>query len=118
VKPWLVKCTVDEKAAENAMFWAGGYGVLTRQEVKAGQQFFLDNGLFFAASEKIDIGLGLPGGCISCCCGGEGIVMKFTGPCVVYSMNRSPHIWEKVLNPPQPKKKKKKGVSAVAAALG
>jgi len=118
VKPWLVKCTVDEKSKENAMFWAGGYGVLTRHEILPGQNFFLDNGLFFAANETVNIGLGLPGGCISCCFGKEGIVMKFTGPCVVYSQNRSPHIWDKVLNPPQPRKKKKKtGASALAAAL-
>jgi uncharacterized protein (AIM24 family) len=106
VKPWLVKCIVQ--GDQPAMFWAGGYGALTRHEIPAGKTFFLDNGLFFAANEQVNIELGLPGGFISCCCGGEGVVMKFTGPCVVYSQNRSPHIWDKVLNPPAARKKKKK----------
>jgi uncharacterized protein (AIM24 family) len=113
VKPWLVK--VAALGTEGGMFWAGGYGALTRHDVQPGQQFYLDNGLFFAANQKVDIGLGLPGSCISCCFGKEGVVMKFTGPCVVYSQNRSPHIWEKVLNPPQPRKKKKKGAAALRA---
>jgi len=106
VKPWLCKVTLLGEG--NGMFWAGGYGALTRHDIPEGKTFFLDNGLFFAANELVNIGLGLPGGCISCCYGGEGVVMKFTGPCVVYSQNRSPAIWQKVLNPPGAKQKKKK----------
>jgi len=121
VAPWLVKATVKPppagQAAENGMFWAGSYGALTRHDIPEGKTLFLDNGLFFAANEKVNIGLGLPGSCISCCYGKEGVVMKFTGPAVVYSQNRSPAIWAKVLNPPGAKKKKKKGGSAVSNAL-
>jgi len=118
VAPWLVKATVREGNNENGMFWAGGYGALTRHDVGPGKILFLDNGLFFAANEGVNISLGLPGSCISCCYGGEGVVMKFTGPCIVYSQNRSPAIWRKVLNPPAAKKKKpKRGASVIAAAL-
>jgi uncharacterized protein (TIGR00266 family) len=114
VRPWLCKVTIEDekKEGKSGMFWAGGYGALTRHEVQAGQVFYLDNGLFFAANEKVNFELALPGGCVSCCWGMEGVVMQFRGPCVVYSQNRSPHIWQKVLNPPPPKKKKQKGGAA------
>ncbi len=34
----------------------------------------------------------------SCLFGGEGLVMKITGPTVVYSQNRSPTVWKKIIN--------------------
>jgi len=117
-KPWLCKVTLreDDKESRPGMFWAGGYGALTRHDVPAGKSLFLDNGLFFAANERVDIGLGLPGGCISCCFGGEGVVMQFKGPVVVYSQNRSPALWQRVLNPqPHKQKKKKRGGVTVGA---
>jgi len=114
VKPWLCKVTLQGEGS--GMFWAGGYGALTRHDIPAGKTMLLDNGLFFAANELINIGLGLPGGCISCFCGREGIVMKFTGPCVIYSQNRSPAIWQKVLNPPQKRQKKRRGRGRAAGA--
>jgi len=122
-KPWLCKVTLNQEDKDGkqetrpGMFWAGGYGALTRHDVPAGKSLFLDNGLFFAANELVDIGLGLPGGCISCCFGGEGVVMQFKGPAVVYSQNRSPAIWQKVLNPRAAKQKKKKKGSQVTVPL-
>lgn len=93
------------------MFYAGGYGALSRHEIPAGKTMFIDDGLFFAAHADTDIEVGIPGGCISCLYGGEGIVMKFHGPAVVYTQNRNPAIWNKLLNPP-PKKENSPGGAA------
>jgi len=114
VPPWLVKATVHADSKENGMFWAGGYGALTRHDIPAGKFLYIDNGLFFAANEKVSIDLGLPGGCSSWCFGDEGIVMKFTGPGIVYSQNRSPHLWKEVLKPRQHKKKRQRGGGGIA----
>jgi len=102
--PFITKITSND--GQNAMFYAGGYGAITRHEIPEGKTFCLDNGLFFAANENINFELGLPGGPIGWCYGGEGWVLKFRGPCVVYSQNRDPAIWRKILRP-RPKKNKK-----------
>lgn len=83
----------------NALFFAGNYGQIQRHEVPAGQKMCVNNGLFFAASDKTQIEIGMPGGCKSLIFSGEGIVMKFTGPCVVYTQNRNPVDMYKLLNP-------------------
>jgi uncharacterized protein (AIM24 family) len=108
---------IRTKGAEPGMFFAGGYGAITRHEIPEGRTLYLDTGLFFAANEKTQIEGGFPGGCISCCYGGEGLVMKFRGPAVVYSQNRDSYIWHKVLHPAPPKKKKAKGVGGIPGAV-
>jgi len=110
--PFLTQITV---ANGNGMFYAGGYGALTRHEIPEGKVLFLDHGLFFAANDQTVIEAGLPGGVISCLYGGEGLVMKFKGPAVVYSQNRDSAIWNKILKPRQ---KKKKGGAANAPTGG
>jgi len=55
--------------------------------------------MFFAANEKMNIGVGWPGGCWSFCWSGEGWVMKFQGPCVVYTQNRDPDYFRRLLKP-------------------
>jgi uncharacterized protein (AIM24 family) len=102
--PFITKITVNDQ--QNGMFYCGGYGAITRHEVPDGKYLYLSRGLFFAANDKTKIEGGLPGTCISCLYGGEGFCMKFRGPAVVYSQNRNPNIWAKVLNPPPPRKKK------------
>jgi len=53
---------------------------------------------FFAAHAATSIDLGMPGGLFGCCFGGEGLVMKFTGPMEVYSQNRDPYPWDRLFN--------------------
>lgn len=95
---FLTKITVGPESG-NGVFYAGGMGAIQRHDVAAGQIFFIDTGLFFAAAEDIQIDVGLPGDFKSCCCGGEGFVMKFTGPCTVYTQNRDPAEFLKLLRP-------------------
>lgn len=105
-----VKLRKDEKFPDEkqGMFFAGGYGALTRHEIPAGKTFYLDLGLFFAANEKTKIEIGYPGSLWNCFCGGEGLVMKFTGPTVIYSQNRPPGIWRKLLLAKQQAKNSRK----------
>jgi len=104
--PFITKITV--KGDQNGMFYAGGYGAITRHDIPDNKVLWLSRGLFFAASEKTKIDGGMPGNIITACYGGQCCAMKFRGPAVVYSQNRNPMIWSKVLNPPPPKKKKNK----------
>lgn len=88
-----------------ALAFAGGYGALTRHEVLGGQILLVDQALLFAVSEGTELELGLPGSCISCCFGGEGLVYRIKGPCSVYTANRNSAVWNAIINPPQPKRK-------------
>jgi len=108
-RPWVVRITVAEGNANPGVFWAGGYGALTRHELAAGQTLYVDTGLFFAASDKTTIDAGCVGGLITCLCGGEGIVMKFKGPNIIYTQNRNPRIWQKVLHPRHRKRRGAQG---------
>jgi len=94
--PFLVHIT---SSSGDAVFFAGNYGALQRHEVPAGKTFCVSKGLFFACSDKTKIEIGLAGGCKTCCCGHEGFVMKFKGPCVVYTQNRNPRTMQKMLRP-------------------
>lgn len=82
------------------LIWAGDYGAIQRHDVPPGRTFIVDAGLFFACTEDVQISIGLAGGCYTCCCGGEGFVMKFRGPCSVYTQNRDPAEIMKLLKPP------------------
>jgi len=100
---FLTQVTASDQ--NQGVFYAGGYGALERHEVPQGKSLFIDGGLFFAASDKTVFDICLPGSVVSCLCGKEGFCMKFHGPCVVYTQNRHPGIWKRVLQPrPAPKK--------------
>jgi len=105
---FLTKVYITE--GNSGMFYAGGYGAITRHEIPAGKTLFLDRGLFFAANDKTEFSLGCPGGCWGCYFGGEGLVMKFAGPRVIFSQNRDPGPLMELLK--RPKQKEKKGKNA------
>jgi uncharacterized protein (TIGR00266 family) len=86
----------------NGLFYAGGFGQLQRHEVPEGKTLYVNNGLFFAANDKTQIELGLPGSCSSWLWGKEGFVMKLHGPAVVYTQNRDPQVFMRLLNPLPP----------------
>jgi len=84
---FLTKVTTLEG---QGMFFGGNYGSLERHEIPAGKVFFVDHGLFFAAHESTQISMGIVGNVVGFCCGGEGFVMRFYGPSVVYTKSRDP----------------------------
>jgi len=91
--PFLTKVTLQKEAKGAGMVYAGGFGAITRHDLKAGEVLFVDNGLFFAAHEKQKIQVGFVGGLKSMCCSGEGIVMKFYGPATIFTQNRDPDLF-------------------------
>jgi len=91
--PFVTKVTVSHKS--KGMFFAGNYGTLERHEIPAGKSFFVDTGLFFAAHESTSINVGKAGSIAAFCCGGEGFVMKFRGPAVIYTKSRDPSIFNR-----------------------
>jgi uncharacterized protein (TIGR00266 family) len=98
--PFLVHVSSMDGAP--AVFYAGDYGAIQRHDVPAGRNFFVKAGLFFATSDKVPIQISLPDNCKTCICGGEGLVLKFTGPCSVFTQNRDPAVIRKLLNPHVP----------------
>jgi uncharacterized protein (TIGR00266 family) len=94
--PFLTHVHVKEGGG---MFFAGGFGSIVRHDIPAGRVFFVDNGLFFAAHEKTKIKIRPVGGVKATCCSGEGLVMAFLGPAVVFTQSRDPSIFD----PPLPK---------------
>jgi uncharacterized protein (AIM24 family) len=81
------------------LFYAGGFGQLQRHEVPEGKTILINNGLFFAANDRTQFEIGLPGDCASWCWGKEGFVMKVHGPSVIYTQNRDPSVFIRLLNP-------------------
>lgn len=100
-----------------ALFYAGSYGQIQRIEVPSGTTALVHTGMFFAAADNTNFEVGLPGNCKSLCCSGEGFVLKFHGPSVVYVRNRDPAEMLRMLNPvPQPPANDGAGGAGGAAA--
>jgi uncharacterized protein (TIGR00266 family) len=89
---FLTKVSVPD--GQMGVFMGGGYGMIERHDVPEGTTLIVSRGLFFAAREDTEFEVSLFGqeclGLKNVCCTGGGIVMKFHGPCVVYTQARSP----------------------------
>lgn len=90
---------VTTQSNEGNIFFAGGFGCVQKQRVPDGCVLAVNTGMFFAAPDSVPIHVGIPGGCCELCCSGEGFVMKFRGPCVLYTQNRDPAVFEQLLSP-------------------
>ena len=75
----------------DGLFFAGGYGAIKRHEIAEGEEFTVDNGLFFACPEGTNFKMSKMGGWKSFFLGGEGVVLRFFGPAIVYTQSRSLH---------------------------
>lgn len=105
---WLTQCRVaDDSDSPEGLFYAGGYGAITKHELKESDVLMLSAGCFFAAAEDHSFELRMPGGCTTCLWGGEGLVVAFKGPGEVFSQNRNPAIWKPILRRQGPQKKGK-----------
>lgn len=89
--PFLTKVTCKQG---DGLFYAGGFGSIVRHDIPPGQVFFVDNGLFFAANDQTKLQIGMVGNFKSTLCSGEGLVMKFYGPCTIFTQSRDPSIFE------------------------
>lgn len=68
--------------------WMGGYGYVECHELAEGQEFVCDNGVMMAFQTNMQHRVSKVGGRKSFFLGGEGIVIRYTGPGIVYTQNR------------------------------
>lgn len=79
--------------------WVGGYGFIERHEIRDGEEFIVDNGVMLAFTSNMPYSLTKVGGKKSFILGGEGVVIKYTGPGVVYTQNRDVSALATILKP-------------------
>lgn len=90
-----VTCTDDNPN----LFYGGGFGAIQGHQVSQGKTLLVNTGLFFASTDDIPINVKLPGTCCDAQCNGEGWVMRFTGPCLIFTQNRDPDAFMRLLKP-------------------
>lgn len=83
--------------------WLGGYGYIERHDVGPGEEFVVDTGVMMAFPANMQYRTSKVGGKKSFILGGEGIVMRFTGPGIIYTQNREMRLLATLLMPYLPK---------------
>ncbi|WP_455143088.1 TIGR00266 family protein [Candidatus Hodarchaeum mangrovi] len=68
--------------------WIGGYGFVERHDLKDDEELVVDNGVMMAFQTHMNHTVSKVGGRKSFILGGEGIVIRYRGPGVVYTQNR------------------------------
>lgn len=84
--------------------WMGGYGFIERHELSAGEELVVDNGVMLAYQSNMETKFSKVGGKKSLVLGGEGIVIRYKGPGIVYTQNRELGLLASVLRPFMPKR--------------
>ncbi|MHA2503321.1 MAG: TIGR00266 family protein [Candidatus Kariarchaeaceae archaeon] len=80
---------ISSPDGESGVVFAGGYGYIKEHDVAAGDELVVDTGIFFACPEGTQFTTSKVGGKKSFVFGGEGFVMRFMGPCKVYTQSRA-----------------------------
>lgn len=83
----LTKVTA-KKDQGTACAWICSYGHITLHDVPSGKTLMVDNENFLACDVDTEYQLSKVGGVKSLIFGGEGLVMKFKGPCSVYTQSK------------------------------
>ena len=86
---FLPEASVDETSIENGIIWIASYGGIEKINVAPGKILSVDNGMFLAANSDTSFTIGKVGGMKSLLFSGEGLVMDFTGPCVLFVQGRN-----------------------------
>lgn len=87
------------KASAEGDVWMGGYGYIERHEIKEGEELVVDNGVMLAFQSGMEHTMSKVGGKKSFVLGGEGIVIRYKGPGVVYTQNREIGLLAALLKP-------------------
>ena len=72
----------------NASAWITTYGHIVKHTLKEGEILYVNNNLFLAADSNVNYSMKRIGNIKSIIGGGEVLVMKFTGPCEIYTQSR------------------------------
>ncbi len=74
---------------DDGLVFLACYGKIRKVSIKKGEEFLVDNGLFLATHEDNKFTVTKLSGYKSFFFGGEGVFMKFKGPCELYVQNRN-----------------------------
>jgi len=83
--------------------WIGGYGYVERHDLAPGQEFVVDNGVMMAFQTGMEHSVSKVGGTKSFFLGGEGVVIRYKGPGIVYTQNREIGLLASLIQPYLPR---------------
>jgi uncharacterized protein (TIGR00266 family) len=96
---FLLKCT------GHGTVWVSSYGAIHHFSLEDGERHIVDTGHMVAFDESISYDVGRAGGWKSTLLGGEGLVVKLTGPGRFFMQTRSPDSFLQWLVPKLPVKR-------------
>ena len=79
--------------------WLGGYGYIEKHELVPGQELVVDNGVMMAFQDKMEHKFSKVGGKKEFIAGGEGVVIRYKGPGIVYTQSREIGLLAGMLRP-------------------
>jgi uncharacterized protein (TIGR00266 family) len=102
---FLSELIVPKESNTYGMAWIASYSGVEVLDIKEGQKMNIDNGHFLMCDGNVNYTLARVGGLKSTFFSGEGIVLKFEGPCKVYIQNRNTNSLVQFIASRLPKKK-------------
>lgn len=81
----------ENTTKDTGIVFLSSYGGHQKINLKSGEKLVLDNGLFLCSHTSTKYDITTIGGVKATFLSGEGLVMKFTGPCELYTQGRSVH---------------------------
>ncbi len=89
----------DITATAEGDVWIGGYGHIEKHELAPGEELVVDNGVMMAFQEGMEHKFSKVGGRKSFIAGGEGVVIRYKGPGIVYTQSRELGLLAGMLRP-------------------
>ena len=81
---------VRQKISGNGMAFLGAMGVLTTKTLAEGETFVVDSNSLVAWEETVKFSIKRTGGCLTCCCSGEGMFnTTLEGPGTIFTQSYS-----------------------------
>ena len=80
--------TASNKSNKDQLLFLSCYGKINKVSLTEREEYLVDNGAFLACKKEYDFETTKIGGTKSLIFGGEGLLMKFRGPCELYTQNR------------------------------
>jgi uncharacterized protein (TIGR00266 family) len=115
---FLTDVKVDPKKSNNAgMVWVASYGGYEKMDIPSGKSMMVDNGMFLAARSTVKYEMSKIGGVKSAFFSGEGIAMKFNGPCSLLIQNRNMNDLTNFVSAASQSSGKAKGLGGVVGAF-
>ena len=90
---------VDLSTDAEADVWLGSYGFIERHELQPGEELVVDRSIMLAYQSNMEFSFTKIGSTRTFILGGEGFAIKYRGPGVVYTQNRTLHGLAGLLRP-------------------